>query len=161
MDLFGNRILPISITVHTILQIVRFWQSSYIHQPHQPLFSCVETTPNFDIPIHQKPSDRLQLLIHHGLQQLPVDIEETMLHCSTPTPWGVLSETKTSTNRSTPSHVRMVLRNFVWSACLANSFWIVAEFTHQETCLLTFLFAELRRVTAVVGTPLSWIRSTI
>lgn len=39
----------------------------------------METTPNFNSN-SSKPSDGLQLLIHHGLQQLPVDIEETMLH---------------------------------------------------------------------------------
>ena len=41
----------------------------FVWKPHQT-----------SIAIHQKPSHRLQLLIHHGLQQLPVDIEETMLH---------------------------------------------------------------------------------
>ena len=79
MDLFGNRIFPISIIVRSPYYTSnrKIWQSSYIHQLNH--FFRVETTPNFNSN-SSKAKRRVATVDPSWTATASYGHEETMLH---------------------------------------------------------------------------------
>ena len=135
MDLFGNRIFSISIIVRSPYYTSnrKIWQSSYMHQLNH-IFR-VETTPNFNIAIHQSQATGCNCWSIMDCNSFLW----TWGNYAPPQPLEVfLCQTKTSTNRSTPSHVRMVLRNFVLVGLVGQFFFglLPSSSTRKHVCCL-------------------------
>ena len=114
-------------------------------------FFRVETTPNFNIAIHQSQATGCNCW---SIMDCNSFLWTSRKLCSTPTPWGVFMPNKNINESKHPFACQDGLKKLRFGRLgWPILFWIVAEFIHQETCLLPFCLPKFEEIQQLLESP--------